>query len=70
MASELVQTTVFDLSNVGPKVAEFSAKQAELMPFEFNAYVNVKATLTSAAPRLTKPNKKTSADLLAELRER
>ena len=70
MASELVQTTVFDSSNVGPKVTEFSAKQAELMPVEFNSYVNVKATLASAAPRLTKPNKKTSADLLAELRER
>ena len=36
MALDLVQTVAFDSSNVGPKVAEFSEKQAELMPVEFN----------------------------------
>lgn len=40
------------------------------MPIEFNQYVNVEATLAKAAPRLKKPDKLTSADLLADLKER
>ena len=69
MALDLVQTVAFDSSNVAPKVKEFAEKQVELMPIEFNQYVNVDVTLAKAAPRL-KSNKLTSVDLLAELKER
>ena len=70
MALDIIETVAFDSANVGPKVTEFSQKQAELMPIEFNQYVNVKQTLAADKPRLKKPNMKTSADLLADLKER
>ena len=72
MALDVIQQAVFDpdRSTVEPKVKEFGIKQKDLMPIEFNQYVNVEATLAKAAPRLKKPDKLTSADLLADLKER